>query len=149
MSSLVVQWLGLCTFTAEVLGSISGWRTKIPQAMWPDQKKREASALDCAEVSFPEHLSPLPSQLPEATQACLFLLLVREEEREGRQEAPLLTEHPLEGAACGRCLGHGSLKRVLTVMATGLPLKKNEAHHLYPSQGLLDPLRESAGDFSG
>ena len=41
MSSLVVQWLGLCTFTAEVLGSISGWRTKIPQAMWPGQKKEK------------------------------------------------------------------------------------------------------------
>ena len=32
-SSLVVQWLGLCTFTARGLGSIPGWGTKILQAM--------------------------------------------------------------------------------------------------------------------
>ena len=30
-NSLVVQWLGLCTFTAKGLGSIPGWGTKIPQ----------------------------------------------------------------------------------------------------------------------
>ena len=40
VSSLVVQWLGLCAFTAEVLGLISGWGTKISQAMWPNQKKK-------------------------------------------------------------------------------------------------------------
>ena len=33
-SSLVVQWLGLCALTAEGPGSVSGWGTKIPQAMW-------------------------------------------------------------------------------------------------------------------
>ena len=33
-SSLVVQWLGLRAFTAESLGSIPGWGTKIPQAVW-------------------------------------------------------------------------------------------------------------------
>ena len=36
---LVVQWLGLHTFTAEGMGSIPGWRTKIPHghAAWPTQ----------------------------------------------------------------------------------------------------------------
>ena len=33
-NSLVVQWLGLHTFTAEGAGSIPGWGTKIPQAVW-------------------------------------------------------------------------------------------------------------------
>ena len=28
----MMQWLGLCSFTAEGLGSISGQGTKIPQA---------------------------------------------------------------------------------------------------------------------
>ena len=40
-SSLAVQWLGLCAFTAEVLGSIPGQGTKIPEAArWapPPQK---------------------------------------------------------------------------------------------------------------
>ena len=31
-NSLVVQWLGLHTFTAKDAGSIPGWGTKIPQA---------------------------------------------------------------------------------------------------------------------
>ena len=31
-NSLVVQWLGLRTFSAQGLGSIPGWGTKIPQA---------------------------------------------------------------------------------------------------------------------
>ena len=31
-NSLAVQWLGLCAFTAEGLGSIPGQETKIPQA---------------------------------------------------------------------------------------------------------------------
>ena len=30
--SLVVQWLGLCAFTAEGQGLTPGWGTKIPQA---------------------------------------------------------------------------------------------------------------------
>ena len=32
--SLVVQWLGLCTFTTEGAGLIPGQGTKIPQATW-------------------------------------------------------------------------------------------------------------------
>ena len=37
-NSLVVQWLALCTFTAEGLGSIPGQGTKILQAMLCSQK---------------------------------------------------------------------------------------------------------------
>ena len=36
----MVQWLGLCSFTAKGLGSIPGWETKIPQAMWYRKKKK-------------------------------------------------------------------------------------------------------------
>ena len=36
----VVQGLGLCASTAEVLGSIPGQGTKIPQTVWYDQKKK-------------------------------------------------------------------------------------------------------------
>ena len=38
---LVVQWLGLCAFTAEGMGSIPGQGTKILQAVWCDQKEKE------------------------------------------------------------------------------------------------------------
>ena len=38
-TSLVVQWLGLHTFTAEGTGSIPGQGTKIPQAAQRSQKK--------------------------------------------------------------------------------------------------------------
>ena len=38
--SLVVQWLGFCTFTAEGPGLIPGRGTKIPQAAWCCQKKK-------------------------------------------------------------------------------------------------------------
>ena len=37
-NSLAVQWLGLGAFTAQGLGSIPGWGTKIPEAThvaWP------------------------------------------------------------------------------------------------------------------
>ena len=38
-NSLTVQWLGLHAFTAEGSGSVPGWGTKIPQAVWHGQKK--------------------------------------------------------------------------------------------------------------
>ena len=38
-NSLVVQWLGLCAFTAEGTGSSSRQGIKIPQAMQHGQKK--------------------------------------------------------------------------------------------------------------
>ena len=37
----MVQWLGLYAFTAKGLGSIPGWGTKIPQAVWCGQKKKK------------------------------------------------------------------------------------------------------------
>ena len=40
-NSLAVQWLGRCTFTAEGPGSIPGRGTKIPQALWRGQKKKD------------------------------------------------------------------------------------------------------------
>ena len=40
----VVQWLGLCTFTAIGRGFILDQGTKILQAMWPDQKKKKKKA---------------------------------------------------------------------------------------------------------
>ena len=43
-NSLAVQWLGLCTFTAEDLSSVSGCRTRILQAEWHSQKKKKESA---------------------------------------------------------------------------------------------------------
>ena len=39
-NSLVVQWLGLCAFTAGGQGSIPGWGTEILQAEWPKKKKK-------------------------------------------------------------------------------------------------------------
>ena len=40
-NNLTVQWLGLHTFTAGVLGSIPGQETKIPQAVQCGQKKKK------------------------------------------------------------------------------------------------------------
>ena len=40
-NSLVVQGLGLCTFTAQGTGSILGWETKIPQVVQCSQKKKK------------------------------------------------------------------------------------------------------------
>ena len=41
-NSLVVQWLGLYTFTTEGMGLIPGWGTKIPRAVVrPKKKKKE------------------------------------------------------------------------------------------------------------
>ena len=45
----MVQWLGLCTVTAEGLDLIPGRRTKIPPAAWHGQKKfqgNEPSAIN-------------------------------------------------------------------------------------------------------
>ena len=40
-NSLVIQWLGFCPLIAEDLGSVSGQGTKIPQATWCGQKRKE------------------------------------------------------------------------------------------------------------
>ena len=42
-NSLVLQWLGFCTFTAEGIGSTPGQGTKIPQASRHDQKKKKSN----------------------------------------------------------------------------------------------------------
>ena len=39
-TSLAVQWLRLCTFTAVGLGSVPGQGTKIPHATWCGQKNK-------------------------------------------------------------------------------------------------------------
>ena len=43
-NSLAVQWLGLCSFTAEGPGSIPGQGAKIPHAVQRDQKRKEIRA---------------------------------------------------------------------------------------------------------
>ena len=58
-----IQWLGLCAFMAEGLGSISGWGTKTLKAKRHSQKKkkRKEKKLIC---SFNRsHFSPLPFPL--------------------------------------------------------------------------------------
>ena len=40
-NSLEVQWFGLCVSMAEGMGSIPGWGTKIPHAMWCAKKKNK------------------------------------------------------------------------------------------------------------
>ena len=40
----MVQWLGLHTFTAEGVGLIPGWGTKIPQAVQPGKKKKKRAS---------------------------------------------------------------------------------------------------------
>ena len=38
----MVQWLRLCAFNAGIAGSISGWGTKIPYAVWPEREKKKS-----------------------------------------------------------------------------------------------------------
>ena len=40
-NSLAVQWLGLCALTAQGVGSIPGWGTKILQTAWCGKRERE------------------------------------------------------------------------------------------------------------
>ena len=40
-NSLAIQWLALRAFTARGPGSVSGWGTKIPQAIWCGQKEKK------------------------------------------------------------------------------------------------------------
>ena len=42
-TSLAIQWLGLCAFTAEDVRSIPGGETKIPQAAWFSQEKSKVN----------------------------------------------------------------------------------------------------------
>ena len=50
-NSLAVQWLGLCTFTAEVPGSTPGWGTNIPQAVQRGKKKKKKDNSMCFSLS--------------------------------------------------------------------------------------------------
>jgi len=43
---LAVQWLGLCAFTAEGLGSIPGWGSEIPQAARHGKKTSKENRTD-------------------------------------------------------------------------------------------------------
>ena len=43
----MVQWLGLCTFTAEGMGSISGQGAKTPQATRPKQQQKQKKTKPC------------------------------------------------------------------------------------------------------
>ena len=45
-NSLAVQWLGLGASMAGGPGSIPGWGTKIPQATWHSQRKKEGNLAD-------------------------------------------------------------------------------------------------------
>ena len=49
---MAVQWLGLCAFTAEGLGSIPGQGTKIPQA----KKKEKKAPLQCESIFNNDHI---------------------------------------------------------------------------------------------
>ena len=40
-NSLAVQWLELYSFSAEGMGSILGWGTRIPQTVWHDQARKK------------------------------------------------------------------------------------------------------------
>ena len=54
-SSLVVQWLGLSAPTARGPGSVLGWGTKIPQALWLSKKKKKTeknNLIDNLEIMF-------------------------------------------------------------------------------------------------
>ena len=81
-NSLVVQWLGVCTFTSEVLHSISGRGTKIPQATWLHQKKKREAVVQgrvinkCHIALMMKYLStlPLPTvQFSSVAQSCPIL----------------------------------------------------------------------------
>ena len=79
-NSLAIQCLGLCALTAESLGLIPGWGTKIPQATWSGQppQKQQTKTKRCPTcfLSFtPNPLGkitqPLPSQMWVSLQAIL------------------------------------------------------------------------------
>ena len=52
-TSLVVQWLRLCTSNVRDKGSTPGWGTKISHAMWCSQKNKNA-----IQSSHPERIAP-------------------------------------------------------------------------------------------
>ena len=47
-----LQWLELCTFTAEGKGSIPGWGTKIPHATpWGQKQKKILKSFKCLSLN--------------------------------------------------------------------------------------------------
>ena len=44
--SLVIQWLRFHVPSSEGTGSIPGWETKIPHAVWPKKKKKKIEATE-------------------------------------------------------------------------------------------------------
>ena len=64
-----VQWLGLRAFTAEGAGSIPGWGTKIPQAVWRSQKITKYKSInqspECLKSNMTLH--PPTNTLPTPT----------------------------------------------------------------------------------
>ena len=49
-TSLVVQWLRLFTSTAEGMGLIPGWGTKILNALWHSKKKKKKENVGCRAI---------------------------------------------------------------------------------------------------
>ena len=83
----MIQWLDLCAFTAEGLGSIPGGRTKIPGVAWYSQKKKSclfgvtwghADEVWMGTENLPHHplAPPLPSFLGLHFQGQLCITLV-------------------------------------------------------------------------
>ena len=68
----MVQWLGLCVFTAEVTGKIHGWRTKIssckPSGTAKKKKKGENSAHRLIKARFFSHSVMSDSLWPHGLQ---------------------------------------------------------------------------------
>ena len=65
-NSLVLQWLGLCAFTAEVSGSTPGQGTKIPRATRCGKKKLQR---DLSRTGF--LISPESSSTHHSTIFCI------------------------------------------------------------------------------
>ena len=71
-TSLTVQWLRLHAFNAGHLGSIPGWGTKIPYAIWCSQKKKKKKAAISDQISDFQHLEDILT--PTAVQTGYKLL---------------------------------------------------------------------------
>ena len=58
----MIQWLGLCSFTAEGMGSIPGLGTKIPEAaqLQPKKKEKGVQSLPNDWISIDSIMASLP-----------------------------------------------------------------------------------------
>ena len=93
--SLVVRWLGLCALIAKGWGSISGWGTKILQALGVAKKKKQPGCRShsLAFLGACLYQSPFPlitTQLPfyQHLPLCLQIALILEN--------LALTSHPVQ-----------------------------------------------------